>query len=165
MNSVDLYHVLSAGPPENLDVLPLSFTLHREGRLRVAWAPFDYVNRSARIALVGITPGWQQTKIAYEEAYKALGEGRSYVTASRRAKARASFAGTMRKNLVSMLDEIGVARALGIESTAELFGPHRRYLHTTSALRYPVFIDGGNYTGHSPKPLSNDYLRGWLKPC
>jgi hypothetical protein len=62
-----------------------------------------------------------------------------------------------------MLNEIGVATALHLRTTADLFGSHRHYLHTTSALRYPVFVDDKNYTGHSPKPFSNDYLRSMVE--
>lgn len=40
--------------------------------------------------------------------------------------------------------------ALGISSTRELFGRHDSLVHTTSALRYPVFRDGDNYGGTGP---------------
>jgi hypothetical protein len=102
MNNTDRYRTLAATQRTSLDELPSIFELHREGRLRIVWAPFDYINESAAIAIVGISPGWQQTQIAYEEAATALKEGKSYKTACIRAKMRASFAGTMRNNLIEM---------------------------------------------------------------
>ena len=56
----------------------------------------------------------------------------------------------MRKNLTQMLDKIGVADRQGLDTSAELFGDASRQLHSTSALRYPVLIEGSNYRG-SPK--------------
>jgi hypothetical protein len=58
-----------------------------------------------------------------------------------------------------MLDELGVPSFLGIESTSELFGSATALVHTTSAIRYPVFVKGRNYTGHSPDMLRSAFLR------
>ncbi len=151
--------MLDYGVPEDISCVPTEFVLHKDGALKVLWAPCDHINTGAKIAIVGITPGWQQTKIAYTEAQKALKEGLSYPEACKRAKGQAAFAGTMRKNLIATLDDIGVAQALGIASTVEIFGRSHPLLHSTSALRYPVFRNNKNYTGHIPDPLKNDYLR------
>jgi hypothetical protein len=68
----------------------------------------------------------------------------------------------MRTNLLSMLDDLGLPRAIGAAGTAELFEPGgERLLHSTSALRYPVFIDGKNYSGYPAavkKPLLAEYF-------
>jgi len=66
----------------------------------------------------------------------------------RTAKVFASFSGSMRINLVAMLDCIGVNKVLGIDSTGTLWNEHARRAHFTSALRYPVFVDGDNSPGH-----------------
>lgn len=50
----------------------------------------------------------------------------------------------MRKNLIEMLDGLERPKALGIVSGALLFSDRRDLLHTTSAIRYPVFVDGQN---------------------
>jgi hypothetical protein len=159
MNNFERYKMLDNGVPTDISSVPAEFVLHKDGALKVVWAPCDHINDSARIAIVGITPGWQQAQIAYTEAQKALKKGLSYSEACKRAKGQAAFAGTMRKNLISMLDDIGVGQALGITSTVELFGRSNRELHSTSALRYPVFCNNKNYTGHIPDPFKNDYLR------
>ncbi len=79
------------------------------------------------------------------------------------AKAAASFAGRMRGNLVSMLDGIGVQEALGLSTCSGLFSGAGKYVHTTSALRYPVFKNGRNYTGHSPALTKHPLLRKMLE--
>lgn len=79
----------------------------------------------------------------------------------RAAKIFASFSGPMRANLVAMLDNVGVNTALGLSSIASLWSTDARRVHFTSALRYPVFIDGANFSG-SPSMVSIPLLRGQL---
>jgi hypothetical protein len=79
-----------------------------------------------------------------------------------RAKQRASFAGSMRKHLTAMLDGLGLPSLLGIASSESLFSEDRGLLHTSSAIRYPVFVQGRNYTGHSPRILDTPSLRWFL---
>ncbi len=153
------YRLLDRCVPTSLDSVPREFILHAEGSLRVVWAPFDHINRLARVAIVGITPGWQQTEIAYAAAREALDRQQDYGSACEVAKAQASFAGVMRRNLIRMLDDIGVNRMLEVDTTEALFASPHADLHTTSALRYPVFKSGENYTGYAPDPLRNAYLR------
>ena len=146
------------------DLLTPEFRLHQDEQLSVYYAPFDYVNQDAKVALVGITPGWTQMEIAYRSASHDLREElASAGEVCRRAKQRASFAGSMRKNLLSMLNDLGLPTCLGIESTESLFAEHNSLLHTTSAVRYPVFVKGHNYTGHSPRLLKADLLRYFVE--
>jgi hypothetical protein len=136
------------------------FLLGQEGTLAVYYAPVDWINAEARIVLVGLTPGWSQTKIAFEECCNALRQGLSDDAASKAAKAHASFAG-MRKRLCGWLDDLGVDNWLGVGTTDELFGERRDLVHTTSLIRYPVFVGSGgtNYTGYSPTPVKSSLLR------
>lgn len=60
----------------------------------------------------------------------------------------ASFSGPMRKNLVDMLDEIGLNRHLNLSSCGDLFGSASALVHFTSAVSAPTFRDGRNFTGH-----------------
>ena len=145
------------------DLLTPEFRLHQDENLAVYYAPFDHVNKDAKVALVGITPGWTQMEIAYRSASRDLREGLASEEVCRRAKRRASFAGSMRKNLVSMLNDLRLPACLGIESTESLFAEHNHLLHTTSAIRYPVFVGDHNYTGHSPKLLKTDPLRDFVE--
>ena len=53
----------------------------------------------------------------------------------------------MRRNLVTMLDQIGLAETLDIATTDDLFGSAHSLASHMSALAFPVFINGRNYTG------------------
>lgn len=141
------------------DLLTTEFRMHQDERLAIYYAPFDYLNEDAKVAVVGITPGWNQMEIAHRSARRDLHDGLAPNEALRRAKQQASFAGSMRRNLISMLDDLELPAYLGIDSTETLFTVHRSLLHTTSAIRYPVFVKGRNYTGHSPNPLKTAPLR------
>ena len=122
-----------------------------DGRLTVHRSMFDHIEQGARLVIVGITPGAQQRDLADVAYAAALRRGQSQTEAARTAKFAASFGGAMRNNLIATLDHAGAARMLGIASTAVLFDPTTRGLaHFTSALRYPVFLDGENYNGQVP---------------
>ncbi|MBA1205360.1 hypothetical protein G7009_27010 [Pseudomonas capeferrum] len=150
--------LLSTSNHNFANALPVELLLSSEGGLQTFYAPFDHVNAGARIVLCGITPGLQQASRALDEARQQLQAGASIEHAKQAAKETASFAGAMRSNLVNMLDHVGVHMLLGIDSCARLFDTHRYLVHYTSALRYPVFLDGQNYSG-SPSMLSRASLR------
>ena len=137
--------------------LPKELLLTTQGSLETFYAPFDYVNPKARITICGITPGRSQAVTALNEARRQLSAGASLEEAKLKAKETASFAGSMRKNLIAMLDHIGLPQLMGIDSCARLFDTHTHLVHYTSALRYPVFFNGSNYSG-SPSMLSQSTL-------
>jgi hypothetical protein len=141
------------------------FLLHQDGRLRICYVPFDHVNVDARATIVGVTPGWLQMEIGYRVARDQLRAGAPTEVALAEVKKAAAFAGTMRRNLLSMLDEIGLPEALGIASSSCLFDTRADLLHSTSAVRYPVFVDGENYTGSHPALLKAKALRDFVERC
>ncbi|EAQ96117.1 hypothetical protein [Congregibacter litoralis] len=126
--------------------------------LETYYAPFEHINHSAKLVICGITPGKQQAELALLEASKHLKQGMSDEEACKAAKNTGSFAGAMRSNLTKMLDHIGMAQHLGISNCAELFTTRRDLVHYTSALRYPVFKNGENYSGSSAM-VNTPYLR------
>lgn len=138
--------------------LPKDLLMSSEGNLQTFYAPFDYINTEARITICGVTPGMQQAVVALNEARRLLNAGVPSEEAKRKAKETASFAGAMRTNLINLLDSVGIAELLGINSCARLFDSHTHLVHYTSALRYPVFIRGENYNG-TPKMLKAPSLR------
>lgn len=138
--------------------------LSQSGELTVCYAPFDYIQRSARLVIVGITPGAQQARNALVEARRQLIAGSDHETALRAAKVFASFSGPMRANLVAMLDHVGLNRWLGVASIAEVWGARSDLVHFTSALRYPVYLKGENYSG-SPSMTATPVLRELLVRC
>jgi len=133
-------------------------TLAVDGALSVVWAPFDYVCKSARIAVVGICPGRTQAENGLLALRAAIRAGSPTEQALRQAKLTGSFSGSMRANFVNMLDHIGLNRTLAVESCSDLFRAETEYAHFTSTIRYPVFTNGDNYRGY-PDMLETPLLR------
>jgi hypothetical protein len=149
---------------------PIAATDHRlllweDGPLSVYYAPWDWVNTAARVMLVGITPGAYQAVEALRAAQACLREGCSAEETLRRADATGSFSGPMRGLLVTMLDGIGLASALGLSSTARLFDTHHHLAALCSAIDYPVFVNGQNYGGASPPLARHPVLRSMVRAC
>jgi hypothetical protein len=150
---------------EKDDLLTGEFRLETSGSMAIYYSPLDYLNAKARVVLVGITPGWTQMELGYRTARAAQHAGCTMDDVCSRAKGAAAFAGPMRANLISMLDGIGLGQALRLGSTSELFGPAAALVHTTSAIRYPVFIAGENYTGHMPRLLGTPQFVTMIEKC
>ena len=139
-------------------LLPDSFLLEKEGKISIYYAPFEYVNENAKIVLVGITPGLQQAVNALNTAKIGLEKGSSSEDILKSVKSIASFSGSMRTNLINMLDHVGIHKKLGIASTNLLFSSHAHLVQMASILKNPVFVDGENYSG-SPSMLKTPLLR------
>ena len=123
------------------------------------YAPFDHINAAAKIAIVGMTPGAHQARQAIMAVHEALANGMPLEEASRIAKNHASFSGEpMRRNLIRMMDMVGIARLLGLETTGTLWEKDSELVHFTSALRYPVFVDGKSWSG-TPDMVRTPKLR------
>lgn len=139
--------------------------IEEDGDLSVYYSPFDYIEHRARVVLVGITPGMVQAKAALREASTQLRNGASHEEAIYRAKVTASFSGPMRRNLVDLLDGVGINDWLGLDTASELFTSRTDLVHYTSVLRYPIFHRGKNYSGN-PAPrrsrLLLDQIEQWF---
>ena len=138
-----------------------SLLLASEGPLSVYYAPFDWVNPSARVVLVGITPGRAQAVNALQEAKRQLGQGATPEIALQRAKQTAGFSGAMRPNLTAMLDKIGLATWLRIADCNALFGEASNLMQTAAVLPFPVFMGGENYNG-SPDVVGTPLLQSLM---
>jgi len=132
--------------------------LFKNGDLESWYTPFEHVNESAKIVVVGITPGETQLLNALREARVQLRAGASFDDALKAAKHVGAFSGPLRQHLVSLLDHVGFHAWLGISSTQDLFGASRHLLHSTSVLPHAVFIKGKNYNG-TPDMLRHPVLR------
>lgn len=159
--------VIKDGPPAAELLGPdtpllLERTEWRGRRIETIYAPFEHVEDNARIVIVGLTPGRQQATIALSAYSDALRRGEAIESALRAAKTHASFAGPMRRNLVRMLDALGIASLLGIASCADLWAEDSRSAHFTSLIRNPVFVDDLNWSG-SPDPIQHPVLRRWME--
>jgi hypothetical protein len=152
----------SLGRLEPKHLLNVRFRIKRSDGIEIYYVPTDYINRKAEVVLVGITPGWHQMEIAFRIAGEKILKGLGRVAVCRDAKNTAAFSGSMRKNLLDMLDGIDIPKAMRISSSDELFKQARRRVHTTSVLRYPVFVEGNNYTGHRPQLLNHPLLKRYV---
>lgn len=110
------------------------------GKTRIYYAPFDYVNPKAKIFIVGITPGEVQMANMLAEAKRLLDMGVSDSEVIRRCKTVGSFSGPMRKNLVEMMDSVGIAKYLNIKTSEQLFNEKSDLANLTSCIRYPTFV-------------------------
>ncbi|WP_249435803.1 hypothetical protein [Paenibacillus sp. Marseille-Q4541] len=131
----------------------------REGPVEMYYAPHnEYINPLAKVVLVGITPGWTQMELAYRTTIQSLQKGETFEEACKAAKIAARFAGSMRTNIIKMLEDISLHHYLGIESVSDLFDANCSLLHTTSLLKHPVFVSRKNYNGHSPSLSNSKFL-------
>lgn len=146
------------------DILIDEFSLYQNDKIEIYYAPHnETINKKAKVFIVGITPGWTQTSIAYKVAKDELSLDKDFSEVRRTCKKMSRFAGSMRNNLIMMLDEIELNKKLNIESCSELFGMVDELLHTTSLIPYPVFIKKKNYTGSNPSILGSDILMSYVE--
>ncbi len=144
---------------EKENILNEDFILEDEGKIKIFYAPHnEFINRKAQILIIGITPGWTQTQIAFKTANEGLIKNKEIIDILKKCKFNSRFSGSMRNNLIEMLDEIGLNRKLNISSCSEMFNEGNNLMHTTSLIKYPVFINGKNYNGHNPEILKNEIL-------
>ena len=115
------------------------FLVNKDGSIEIYYAPFDYINSKAKIAIVGITPGLQQMT----QSFQAIKDGKSL----KEVKDLSSFKGSMRTTLIKYMDELKINKILKIKTCESLFNIDSKYLHTTSLVKYPVFDKGKNYSG------------------
>ena len=149
---------------EKCSILKDEFLLFSKNKMKIFYAPHnEIINSNARVFIVGITPGWTQTRIAYKTAHDGLINNLNYEEIKKECKRNSRFAGSMRKNLIEMLDELKLNEKLNINSCLELFEDKDELLHTTSIIPYPVFINNKNYTGASPKILDDEVLHSYMK--
>jgi hypothetical protein len=127
------------------------------GEILSVYAPFDHLNRGAKIAIIGLSPGRFQMQASLIAAHENVTSGASYEDTIRAVRNIANFSGGLRRNLILMLDFIGLNRALGKISCAELWDGQCEDVHFTSVLRYPVLINGENYSG-IPSAFGNGFL-------
>ncbi|MDR8392239.1 hypothetical protein NC796_13885 [Aliifodinibius sp. S!AR15-10] len=141
--------------PNGIEDLSPKLEIFGDDKIECWYAPLGKINTKATIALYGITPGWTQMQIAYRIALRPKKGDKL------KAMSTIAFAGSMRKNLIEMFDELGVHRYFQVDSFADLFGT--KILAYSSILKYPVFSGGKNYNGYKPDLLSHPFLRSMLE--
>ena len=145
------------------DLLIPELLINKQNQISIYYAPHnEYINKKAKIFIVGITPGFEQMSTAIAEAKEGLEKGEELEKIQYKCKVAARFSGSLRKNMIMMLDEIGLNDKLDLKSCEELFGERDDLLHTVSLIPYPVFVKNQNYTGHTPKLIKNEFLMKYV---
>lgn len=146
------------------DILTKDFLIANEGSLEIYYCCHnEFINPHARVFIVGITPGFQQMSKSIAVARRCIEEKRPVSDIPYICKRESRFVGQMRKNIINMLDELGLDHHLHLDSSADLFEEKDFLLHTTSLIPFAVFVNGKNYTGSSPKILKNNMLLHFVK--
>jgi hypothetical protein len=101
-----LIQSLSSITPEAIKSEQFLLEKDEKKSLEIYYAPFEYVNEHAKVVIVGITPGLNQMEKSYSTIFNAKNLAVSDEKILSQVKNNSSFEGTMRKNLVQMLDEI-----------------------------------------------------------
>jgi hypothetical protein len=149
---------------EYSDLLIDDFLIEKDNNLGIYYAPFDFVNECAKVVIIGITPGFTQMEIGIRKTRENLLLGKSFKNILKIIKEDAAFAGQMRKNLIAMLDELDLNKYLCMKSCSLLFEKENQGLtHMTSLIRYPVFNNGKDYTGHFPEILKSNLLKSYVQ--
>ena len=138
--------------------------VEKEGDIEIYYAPHnEYINQKAKIFIVGITPGFEQMSTAIAEARVCIEEDIPLEVMKYRCKVAGRFSGSLRHNLISLLNQLNLNDYLKIEDASQLFDEDDDLLHTISLIPYPVFVKGKNYTGHSPKLLKTSLLLKYIQ--
>ena len=145
------------------ELLTPELLLEKEGDMEIYYAPHnEFINPKAKIFIIGITPGFQQMSTAITIAKKQLELGTPIKEIQYACKVAGRFSGVIRKNIITMLDEIALNKHLKISSCSELFQKKDYLLHTVSLIPYSVFVKKQNYSGHTPKILKSECLRKYI---
>lgn len=148
---------------EKGELLINDLLIEKSGNIEIYYAPHnEYLNSKAKIFIIGITPGFQQMSTAISTARKELELKSDIKEIQYKCKVAGRFSGSLRKNIISMLDEIKLNETLDINSCSTLFGDKDYLLHTVSLIPYPVFVKKQNYTGHTPKLLKSEFLMKYV---
>lgn len=116
-------------------------------KLSCFYAPFDHVNKEAKLIIVGITPGRTQMNRSLNAFNLALSQGATTQQAFKQVKQYASLSGGMRPTIIKILNKLGYAKRLDIPCCSLLWGEENKLVHFCSLLKYPIFINDKDYSG------------------
>ncbi|MGG7098844.1 hypothetical protein [Clostridium sardiniense] len=146
------------------ELLIEDFLIDKKDNIEIYYAPHnEYINKKAKVFIIGITPGFQQMSTAIATARKELEVSDDIESIQYKCKVAGRFSGSLRKNIISMLDEVELNKALKIDNCSELFAEKDYLLHTVSLIPYSVFVKKQNYSGHTPKLIKSDFLMKYVR--
>lgn len=143
------------------------FLLGNDGRYQLQYIPFEYVNRDARLVLVGITPGNTQLALAYGKAQELLRSGWSEAQILPEVKSAGAFGGpAMKPNLLKMLQHFQFDKILGIDDVSTLWAGNAGLLHSTSTVPHAAFNKAGKmFAGSFDEVMASPLLKKCFLDC
>ena len=145
------------------ELLTKDFLIDKDNNIEIYYTPHnEHFNKEAKIFIVGITPGFQQMSTAISTARKELEYTDNIEDIQYKCKVAARFSGSLRKNIISKLDDLKLNEIMNVNSSSELFDEKDYLLHTVSLIPYPVFFKKENYTGHTPKLIKSEFLMRYV---
>lgn len=162
MGFTEVIRRLPPGPLAPADVAIDELRLFGTWDLAAYYAPLEHVERGARAVLVATCPPLAQAAAAHIAARHTLHAGLPVGEAYRRAATAAGPSGTYRTNLAHMLDGLGLADALGVQSLHAQLGTGSNLVQFTYCVRYPVIVNDRDYGGRRPQLLRYPPLRRFV---
>lgn len=164
----DYYPIIEALPLEKSykkeTLMIPELLIEEEGNIELYYCTHNqHINERAKVFIVGITPGFNQMNKSLATARLCIEEGVPVEAMPYICKREARFEGSLRKNIIGMLDELGLPGKLQIENATALFEERDDLLHTTSMIPFAAFVKGKNYTGHQPALLKSELLMKYVK--
>lgn len=119
-----------------------------DGRDEVYYIPFEWTNPTAKLVVVGITPGPTQLIDAYRTASSKIKVGLDDEGVLKAAKIHAAFGGpSMRPNLVRMMNHFGFAELFGVDDVLDFWGASSDIFLGTSVVPHAAFRNGKPFAG------------------
>ncbi|WP_175762544.1 MULTISPECIES: hypothetical protein [Burkholderia] len=142
------------------------FSLGKSGVYELRYTPFEYVNREAKLVIVGITPGNTQLELSYGKAQELLRHRHPTDMILREIKKVGAFGGpSMRPNLLKMLRHFEFERLLGIEDVESLWSSHADLLQSTSVVPHAAFKAGKMFAGSFDEVMASPLLSECFRDC
>jgi len=142
-----------------------SCVIAEDSTYRLIYVPFVHVAKSAKLAIVGITPGSAQIAAAYAATRPMLIAGLPHGEILEQAIKQGAFQGTMRTNLIKILRHFDIGTKLGIADVAELWSRQAGLLHSTSVIPHAAFKCGKMFNGGFDEILASPLLVSCFERC
>lgn len=146
---------------EREDLCGAPFRLSSVGALEAFYAPLDWVNREARLVLLGAAPGWHEMETAFRTVRDGLAGPEGDLNLLRRARLAARPPLAQRQRFMRLLGASEIPDKCGVEAEA-LLEADSALLHWTWVARFPVFLRGRNYAGRAPSLLVSPLMRAFV---
>lgn len=129
--------------------------VNHTGVYRMTYVPFEYANTQARLILVSSTPGYTHHKLACKLTAQLLTQKAGEIVILRENKRQAELGGgTIRLNLIRMLDHFRIGHRFGLSDASALWDHGFCHLQPVALLPLSTTKRGIPFAGGLPEILS-----------